>query len=139
MKFQTSVSVALVGLLLAGNALAVTSAEVYTGKGYQYGRFAARMQFAPGSGVVSSFFLWKDGSEQDDVFWNELDFEKLESVCRLETNTIFGDPEELDPRSTPWRSTCAMSITSTRTNGRRSTSLGASTVPKFDVLSVKQR
>lgn len=97
MKSTAAFSGALIGLLVAGNAFAVTSAEIYTSEGYQYGRFAARMQFASGSGVVSSFFLWKDGSEQDDVFWNELDFEKLEAECRLETNTIYGDPEGLDP------------------------------------------
>ena len=43
------------------------------------------------------FFLWKDGSEQEGVFWNELDFEKPEAECRMETNTNFGDPEEIDP------------------------------------------
>lgn len=84
-------------LLAAANAGAVTSAELYTGAGYQYGRFAARIQFAPGSGVVSSFFLWKDGSEQDGVFWNELDFEKLESGCHVETNTIYDEPIQLAP------------------------------------------
>jgi len=84
-------------LLAAANAGAVTSAEIYTSAGYQYGRFAARIQFAPGSGVVSSFFLWKDKSEQEGVFWNELDFEKLEDGCHLETNTIFADPIQLEP------------------------------------------
>lgn len=90
----TSVAVLL---MLSANAAAVTSAEIYTSDAYQYGRYAARIQFAPGSGVVSSFFLWKDGSEQEGVYWNELDFEKLEAECRLETNTIYGDPEGIDP------------------------------------------
>lgn len=97
MKSKIAVSGALLGLLTASSAFAVTSAEVYTSDAYQYGRFSARIQFAPGSGVVSSFFMWKDGSEKPDVFWNELDFEKLEQECRLETNTIYGDPEGLDP------------------------------------------
>lgn len=86
-----------VTLTAAANSEAVTSAEIYTSDAYQYGRFSARIQYAPGSGVVSSFFLWKDGSEQAGVFWNELDFEKLEAECRMETNTIFGDPEGIDP------------------------------------------
>jgi hypothetical protein len=80
---------------LVTNVFAVTSGEVYTTDAYQYGRFTARIQFAPGSGVVSSFFLWKDGSEQEGVFWNELDFEKLEDQCVVETNTIYGNPEGL--------------------------------------------
>lgn len=72
--------------------LATSSAELLTAKSYGYGRFEARARFAAGSGVVSSFFLWKDGSEQAGTFWNELDFEKLGAECRLETNPIYGSP-----------------------------------------------
>lgn len=86
-------------MTVAASASAVTSAEIYTSQGYQYGRFSARIQYASGSGVVSSFFLWKDGSEMEDVFWNELDFEKLETECRVETNTLYGSPLKLDPES----------------------------------------
>jgi hypothetical protein len=97
MRKQAAITSVAALLTAAANAGAVTSAEIYTDDAYQYGRFAARIQFAPGSGVVSSFFLWKDGSEQDGVYWNELDFEKLESECRVESNTIYGDPEGIDP------------------------------------------
>ena len=75
-----------------GGAYAVSSAEFYSSKSYQYGRFEARMQFAPGDGVVSSFFLWKNGSEVSGTFWNELDFEKVGSDCHLQTNAIYGNP-----------------------------------------------
>lgn len=97
MRKQATITSFAVVLTAAANAAAVTSAEIYTDDAYQYGRYSARIQFAPGSGVVSSFFLWKDGSEQDGVYWNELDFEKLEAECRVETNTIYGDPEGIDP------------------------------------------
>lgn len=97
MTKQTAITSVAALLTAAANAGAVTSAEIYTNDAYQYGRYAARIQFAPGSGVVSSFFLWKDGSERDGVYWNELDFEKLEGECRLESNTIYGDPEGIDP------------------------------------------
>jgi beta-glucanase (GH16 family) len=73
-------------------ALAVSSAELYTATSYPYGRFEARARLAAGDGVVSSFFLWKDGSERAGAFWNELDFEKLGAECRLETNPIYGKP-----------------------------------------------
>lgn len=73
-------------------ALAVSSAELYTAAGHSYGRFESRMRYATGDGVVSSFFLWKDGSEVSGTFWNELDFEKVAAECRLETNPIFGRP-----------------------------------------------
>lgn len=73
-------------------ALAVSSAELYTGESYGYGRVEARVQYAPGDGVVSSFFSWKDKSEQAGVFWAELDFEKLGATCYLQTNPIYGNP-----------------------------------------------
>ncbi len=73
-------------------AFAVSSAELYTVEQYPYGRVEARVQFAPGDGVVSSFFSWKDGSEKAGTFWNELDFEKLGAECRMETNPIYGNP-----------------------------------------------
>jgi hypothetical protein len=75
--------------LLASSAFATTSAELYTASSYQYGRFEARVRFAAGDGVISSFFLWKDGSEKPGTFWNELDFEKLGADCHLETNAFF--------------------------------------------------
>jgi endo-1,3-1,4-beta-glycanase ExoK len=79
-------------MTLSHMALAVSSAELYTATSYQYGRFEARARLAAGDGVVSSFFLWKDGSERAGTFWNELDFEKLGAECRLETNPIYGNP-----------------------------------------------
>jgi len=73
-------------------ARATTSAELYSSTSYNYGRFDARVRFAAGDGVISSFFMWKDGSEKSGTFWNELDFEKLGADCHLETNPIFGNP-----------------------------------------------
>ncbi len=61
-------------------------------KAYRYGRFAARIRYAAGEGVISSFFLWKDGSEVSGTYWNELDFEKMHSDCRMQTNTLYGNP-----------------------------------------------
>jgi MYXO-CTERM domain-containing protein len=83
--------------LFAASAQAESSAEILTREGYQYGRFEARIQFAQGDGVVSSFFLWKDRSEQSGVFWNELDFEKVGAECELATNAFYGDPERVHP------------------------------------------
>jgi endo-1,3-1,4-beta-glycanase ExoK len=73
-------------------ASATRSAELYTAASYGYGRVAARIRFAAGDGVVSSFFLWKDGSEITGTFWNELDFEKLGADCHVETNALYGSP-----------------------------------------------
>jgi MYXO-CTERM domain-containing protein len=73
-------------------AYAVTSAELIRNEAYLYGRFEARVRFAPGDGVVSSFFLWKSGSERTGAYWNELDFEKLGADCHLQTNALYGAP-----------------------------------------------
>lgn len=79
-------------------ALAATaSAELYTSTAYGYGRYEARVKFAPGEGVISSFFMWKDGSEKAGTFWNELDFEKVGGDCHLETNPLFGNPSAVHP------------------------------------------
>lgn len=75
------------------SAGAVTSGELYRTAGEGYGKFEARIRFAPGDGIISSFFLWKDRSELSSVYWNELDFEKLGKNCDLQTNSIYGLPQ----------------------------------------------
>jgi len=77
---------------VAASAGAISSAELYQNQVYGYGRFEARLRFAPGNGVISSFFLWKPGSEVAGTFWNELDFEKLGANCQLQTNPLYGAP-----------------------------------------------
>ena len=79
-------------LSAAAPARAVSSAELYQNASYAYGRFEARIRFAAGDGVISSFFLWKPGSEVAGTFWNELDFEKLGADCRMQTNPLYGAP-----------------------------------------------
>lgn len=75
------------------SASAMASAELYSTKSYRYGRFDARIRFAPGDGVVSSFFLWKEGSDASNAYWNELDYEKIGANCSLQINSIYGNPE----------------------------------------------
>ena len=66
--------------------------ELRTNQSFQYGRFETRMKAAPGSGVVNSFFLYRDywaeglnGSEH----WNEIDIELLGRYDnRVTTNLI---------------------------------------------------
>ncbi|HVT08348.1 MAG TPA: family 16 glycosylhydrolase [Polyangia bacterium] len=91
MKFIQRIRLAalLVGVLAPSAASAVQSAELYRSQAYLYGRFEARLRFAPGEGVVSSFFLWKDGSSST-TSWNELDYEKINATCRLQTNIYTG-------------------------------------------------
>jgi len=92
MKSLIKISCFVTAVLWPQLGLAVGSAEMYTGKSYGYGRFETRVRFAAGDGVVSSFFLWKDGSEKAGTFWNELDFENLGADCHIQTNALFGNP-----------------------------------------------
>ncbi len=75
---------------IPARVMAMGSAEFYKTQAYRYGRFEARIQHAPGDGVVSSFFLWKDGSEVSGAYWNEIDFEKVGADCRMQTNARYG-------------------------------------------------
>jgi endo-1,3-1,4-beta-glycanase ExoK len=96
----------LVACVLAPRAAsAVQSAELYRTDAYFYGRFEARIQFAPGEGVVSSFFLWKDGSSST-TSWNELDFEKINAACRLQTNIWTGTGTQISQSNTPAFNIC---------------------------------
>lgn len=88
------VAVAFVLASIPRVARAVASAELYHTQTYYYGRFEARVRFAAADGVVSSFFLWKVGSENEGAYWNELDFEKLGADCHVQTNALFGNPAE---------------------------------------------
>ena len=95
-------SVCFVGIsLLSSAAFAVRSAEFYTSTSYRYGRVEARLRFAAGDGVVSSFFLWKVGSEVSGTFWNELDIEKVGADCHISTNALYGNPGANHSRSHP--------------------------------------
>jgi endo-1,3-1,4-beta-glycanase ExoK len=78
--------------LVPTSAMGMASAELYSTKPSFYGRFDARIQFAPGDGVVSSFFLWKEGSEVSGAYWAELDYEKLGADCHMQLNNIYGNP-----------------------------------------------
>src|SRR4051812_33330775 len=79
----------LITALTPKTATATQGAELYRTQAYFYGRFEARVRDAPGEGVVSSFFLWKDGSSST-TSWNELDYEKINSSCRMQTNIWTG-------------------------------------------------
>jgi endo-1,3-1,4-beta-glycanase ExoK len=76
--------------IISAQAMGMASAELYTTQPYTYGRFEARIQHAAGDGVVSSFFLWKNGSEVAGAYWNEIDFEKVGASCGMTTNARYG-------------------------------------------------
>jgi hypothetical protein len=96
MKPSPVLFVSAIALLLCAaaprTALGMASAELYSTEPHFYGRFEARIRYAPGDGVVSSFFLWKEGSSDAGAYWNELDMEKVGANCEMHTNAYYGQP-----------------------------------------------
>jgi len=103
---RLSVAALVLGVLAPSAAFATKSAELYRTQAYFYGRFEARVRYAPGEGVVSSFFLWKDGSSST-TSWNELDYEKVNSPCRLTTNIWTGKGTQSSQTNTTTFDICA--------------------------------
>ena len=87
------IATAIAAVFVPAAAMGMASAELYRTQAYTYGRFDARIRFAPGDGVVSSFFLWKEGSDASNAYWNELDYEKIGATCQMQTNSIYGKPK----------------------------------------------
>lgn len=80
--------------LIATSALAkpYKAAEIYTNQAYKYGRYEVRMKVAKGSGVLSTFFTYKNGSEIGNTFWEEIDLEVFgkNNATQWQSNVIIG-------------------------------------------------
>ncbi len=63
-------------------------AEMITRETYKYGAFEARVRSANGSGMVTAFFLWKDGSEIPGAQWQEQDFEMFGKNGKYQTQVM---------------------------------------------------
>lgn len=65
-------------------------AEVYSSEQVLYGRFEMSMKMIKGSGMLSTFFTYKSGSEQSGTFWEEIDIEVLgkDNASAISTNII---------------------------------------------------
>ena len=89
-------SLTTVGIVLgapsSGHAKPYKGAEVYSSQAYQYGRMEMRMRMARGSGLLSTFFTYKSGSELESTFWEEIDIEVFgkNDVTEWQSNIITG-------------------------------------------------
>lgn len=63
-------------------------AELISRQTFEYGAFEARILAARGSGLITPFFLWKDGSEIAGVPWQEQDFEIFGRDGRYQTQLM---------------------------------------------------
>ncbi len=68
------------------------AAEIYSKQTYKYGRYEIRMKVAKGSGVLSTFFTYKNGSEVGNTFWEEIDIEVFgkNNATQWQSNVIIG-------------------------------------------------
>lgn len=66
--------------------------ELYSQQQYKYGRMEMRMRMARGSGILSTFFTYKNGSETGGEFWEEVDIEVFgkDDATTWQTNIITG-------------------------------------------------
>ncbi|MES2822279.1 MAG: family 16 glycosylhydrolase [Pseudomonadota bacterium] len=92
-------ALAIAGILNSTSVLAKAykGAEIYSSETHKYGRFVTRMQVAKGSGVLSTFFTYKEGSEQSGAFWEEIDVEVFgkNDAIEWQSNIIQGQPRKL--------------------------------------------
>jgi endo-1,3-1,4-beta-glycanase ExoK len=75
-------------------AKAYKGAEVYSRKGVLYGRMEVRMRMIRGSGLLSTFFTYKEGSEASGALWGEIDVEAFgkDDATAWQSNLITGNP-----------------------------------------------
>lgn len=85
-------------------------AEIYSNQSYLYGRFEMRIQAAPGSGQLSTFFLYRNNSETSTTLWQEIDIEifgknnnQFQSnviIEKVEGSKIMNEKKHTTPTST---------------------------------------
>lgn len=68
--------------------------EIYSTQSYLYGRFEMRIKSAPGSGQLSTFFLYRNSSELNTTLWQEIDIEIFgKDTNSFQTNIIIEKTE----------------------------------------------
>jgi len=82
----------LLGVASTAHAKPYKGAEIYSSQSYRYGRLEVRMRMARGSGLLSTFFTYKTGSEVSGTFWEEIDIEVLgkDNAVAWQSNIITG-------------------------------------------------
>lgn len=88
-----ALAVALAALLsMPAESKPYSGAEVYSQEAVTYGRFEMRIRAASGGGILSTFFLYKSGSETEGAFWEEIDIEIFgkEDARLWQSNILLG-------------------------------------------------
>ena len=87
-------AVGLVAQARTVEAKAYKGAEVFSSSTFLYGRMEMRMRMIRGSGLVSTFFTYKNGSEVAPTPWEETDIEVMgkNDAKTWQSNLITGNP-----------------------------------------------
>jgi endo-1,3-1,4-beta-glycanase ExoK len=88
---RTSLRAGLAVALLSSSAWGkdYKSAEFETTKQWGFGAFEARIRCAQGPGVISTFFLWRPGSDTAPAIpWHEIDFEMGQESADYQTQIM---------------------------------------------------
>ena len=97
-SFYLLVTTLCVAMFGAGyvSAKPYKGAEIYSAESTKYGRYVMRMRMAEGSGVLSTFFTYKNGSEVAGTVWEEIDIEVLgkNDAYQMQSNIIVGAPRQ---------------------------------------------
>lgn len=70
--------------------------ELYSAQSWKYGKMEMRMKMAKGSGILSTFFTYKNGSEIAGTFWEEIDIEVFgkNNAQTFQSNIITNNPRK---------------------------------------------
>lgn len=75
-------------------------AELYSNNSYLYGRFEMSIKAAEGSGILSTFFLYRNDSETNSKLWEEIDIEIFgKDTNSYQTNIITEKTEGIKQHS----------------------------------------
>jgi len=84
-------------LMIATGVLAKSykGAEIYSNDSWKYGKIEMRMKMVKGSGILSTFFTYKNGSELSGEFWEEIDLEVFgkNNATTFQSNIITNNPK----------------------------------------------
>lgn len=87
-----------IGIFCSSSVIAkpYKGAEIYSAESAKYGRYVMRMRMAKGSGLLSTFFTYKNGSEVSGALWEEIDIEVLgkNDAYQMQSNIIVGSPRQ---------------------------------------------
>ena len=110
------------------NAKPYKAGEIYSKQTYKYGCYEVRMKVAKGSGVLSTFFTYKNGSEIGNTFWEEIDIEIFgkNNATQWQSNVIIGSNRPTTKTEGVHTASASLAtvIILMSWNGRPATSLG---------------